>query len=87
MTAEENDSLAELNIDPAWIDVWRRQRHLYDYDLAPDHRAELFAEQTYAAAYPDDAAAEAWAERQRRADLEDWSAREREHYSAEAVPF
>lgn len=44
MTKAESDSLAEHNIDPALLGVWREIRGQFPYELAPDHRAELFGE-------------------------------------------
>lgn len=40
----ESDSLAELNIDPVMIPIWRELRASFPYDRTPDDRAVLFGE-------------------------------------------
>jgi len=80
MSRAENDSLAEHNIDPGLVGVWRQVKKQFPYHLAPDHRAELFGE---------------WVEenQERVAEMKaeqfegiDWGKLEREAYE-EAVPF
>jgi len=44
LSRAESDSLAEHNIDPRHVDLWREVRHLFPYADAPDKRAELFGE-------------------------------------------
>ena len=44
MSKSESDSLAEHNIEPALLGLWRETKHLFPYDVEPDMRAELFAE-------------------------------------------
>ena len=43
-TQAESDSLAEHNIPPALIGMWRQDRHNIPYDMGPDYRAERFME-------------------------------------------
>jgi hypothetical protein len=43
-TKAESDQLAEQNLDPELIPIWRRSRHLFPYDREPDYRAEAFRE-------------------------------------------
>jgi hypothetical protein len=52
MSRAENDSLAEHNIPPELLEIWREDRKRYSYDKEPDMRAEQFLE--WAEAHEDD---------------------------------
>ena len=84
MTASENDSLAEHNVEPQYLDAWREVRTQFSYDFAPDHRTELFAE------WLQEGGAREWqAYEAELAEDVDWDRQEREHHEQqqEAVPF
>lgn len=74
----ESDSLAAHNVAPHLLEVWRKTRHMFSYQLQPDHRAELFSE--WVQSHPDQVAAM----RTEAAEETDWAAMEAEYYKEAA---
>lgn len=74
MSKAESDSLAEHNVEPRHVKLWREVRHLFPYADAPDKRAELFGE------WLEEHPSEVYAWEQAREEETDYGAEEAEYY-------